>query len=59
MSDKKLVSVNITTYNRASLLSKCLESVLNQSYLDLEIIVVNDCSTDNTDKIVKTFKLVH
>ena len=40
VSDKKLVSVNITTYNRANLLSKCLESVLNQSYLDIEVVVV-------------------
>ena len=56
MSDKKLVSVNITTYNRANLLSKCLESVLNQSYLNLEVVVVNDCSTDNTEKIIKDYQ---
>lgn len=56
MSDKKLVSVNITTYNRANLLSKCLESVLKQSYPNLEVVIVNDCSTDNTEKIIKDYQ---
>lgn len=56
MSDKKLVSVNITTYNRANLLSKCLESVLKQSHLNLEVVIVNDCSTDNTEKIIKDYQ---
>jgi glycosyltransferase involved in cell wall biosynthesis len=56
VSDKKLVSVNITTYNRANLLSKCLESVLKQSYPNLEVVIVNDCSTDNTEKIIKDYQ---
>jgi glycosyltransferase involved in cell wall biosynthesis len=51
-----LISVNVTTYNRAHLLSRCLESVVNQTYDNLEIIVVDDCSTDNTREIVEQFQ---
>jgi glycosyltransferase involved in cell wall biosynthesis len=42
------VSVILPTYNRAHLLTRAVRSVLNQSYTDLELIVVDDCSTDNT-----------
>lgn len=47
-----LVSVVVPTYNRAHLIERCLHSILNQTYSDLEIIVVDDCSTDNTQEIV-------
>lgn len=47
------VSVNITTYNRSNALNRCLESVLNQSYKNLEVIVVDDHSTDGTEDVVK------
>ena len=50
-----LVSVNITTYNRAHLLPRCLDSVLSQSYENVEIIIVDDCSTDNTNEIVQKY----
>jgi glycosyltransferase involved in cell wall biosynthesis len=52
----KLVSINITTYNRAHLLSKCLDSVLNQSYKNMEIIIIDDCSSDNTTDLVKEYQ---
>lgn len=52
---KPLVSVNITTYNRAELLPRCLNSVLVQDYSNLEIIVVDDCSTDNTKEVIRNF----
>ena len=48
-----LISVNITTYNRADRLIKAVESVQNQSYENLEIIIVDDYSTDYTEKVVK------
>ena len=51
----KLVSVNITTYNRAHLIERCLNSVLGQSYSKIEINVVDDCSTDNTFEIVDKY----
>ena len=56
MFNKPFVSVNITTYNRASLLPRCLESVLNQNYKNIEVVIVDDCSNDNTTEIVKKYQ---
>lgn len=50
------VTVVIPTYNRAALLKSSVQSVLNQSYQDFEIIIVDDASTDNTREMVGTFK---
>jgi glycosyltransferase involved in cell wall biosynthesis len=52
----KLISVNITTYNRAHLLSRCLDSVISQTYPNVEIILVDDCSDDNTTEVVKEYQ---
>jgi glycosyltransferase involved in cell wall biosynthesis len=50
------VSVIITTYNRPDLISRALESVLSQTYEDLECIVVDDCSPENKSReIIKSF----
>lgn len=50
-----LVSVVIPLYNDEKYISKAIESVLNQTYSDYEIIVVNDGSTDNGMEIVNSF----
>lgn len=47
-------SVIIPSYNRADLILKTIESVLQQSYSNFELIVVDDGSKDNTDDVVKT-----
>ena len=50
-----IVSVIITVYNKKKFIEKTLESVLNQSFKNIEIIVIDDCSTDHSDQIIKNF----
>ncbi len=54
--NKKQISVVIPVYNVENYLSKCLDSVLEQSFANLEIILVDDGSTDNSPKICDSYK---
>ena len=49
------VSVIIATYNRATLLPRAVNSVLDQTYSDFELIIVDDCSLDDTQEVIRTF----
>lgn len=50
------VSVVITSYNYDKYIKDSIESVLNQSYFDFELVIIDDCSTDNSVKIIKQFE---
>jgi glycosyltransferase involved in cell wall biosynthesis len=52
MADKPLVSICIPTYNRAGMIGKAIESALGQTYRNIEVIVVDNASTDNTGVVV-------
>jgi len=52
---ENLVSIIIPAYNCSSYISEAIESVLSQSYNDFEIIVINDGSTDNTEKVLSEY----
>lgn len=50
------ISVIIPVYNAEKYLEKCLDSVVNQTYKNIEVITVNDASTDNSLKILKKYE---
>ena len=50
------VSVIIPTYNRAHVLGRSIQSVLNQTFQDFELIIVDDASTDDTESLVNRFR---
>lgn len=50
-----IYSIIITVYNCELFINDCIKSILNQSFNDFEIIIVNDCSTDNSLNIINTF----
>ncbi|OGZ43239.1 MAG: hypothetical protein A3J55_02495 [Candidatus Ryanbacteria bacterium RIFCSPHIGHO2_02_FULL_45_17b] len=50
-----LVSVSIPTFNRAPLLRRSIESILNQTFTDFELIIVDDGSTDDTKSLIDSF----
>ena len=49
------VSIIVPVYNGEKYISKCIDSLLNQTLKDIEVIVVNDGSTDDTEKVVKSY----
>lgn len=55
-SDKPTVSVILPTYNRRGLIARSIRSVLQQTYRDFELIVVDDGSTDGTAAVLRKFR---
>jgi glycosyltransferase involved in cell wall biosynthesis len=51
----KLVSVIIPAYNHQNYIVECIESVLNQTYTNIQLIVINDGSKDNTAEVVRNY----
>ncbi len=51
-----LVSVNMAAYNAEKYISEAIQSVINQSFQDWELIIINDCSSDNTATEISKFK---
>ena len=49
------VSVLVAVYNAAAFLPKCLDSLLSQSHADIQVICVDDCSTDNSPTILDSY----
>jgi len=50
-----MISIIMPTYNRAYIIERAIKSVLGQSYKDWELIIVDDASSDNTDKVVNKY----
>ena len=53
--EQELVSVVIPTYNHAHFLGESLQSVINQTYINWEVLVIDNNSKDNTDEVVNSF----
>ena len=53
---KNKISIIVPIYNSEKYLNKCIDSLINQTEQELEIILINDGSTDNTEKIIKKYK---
>ena len=54
--EKGLVSIIMPSYNTESYIKETIQSVLNQTYQNWELIIVDDCSADNTDEVLGTIK---
>lgn len=52
--DNEKISIIIPTHNRLEQLTKCISSILSQDYNNIEIIIIDDVSTDNTEQVYKT-----
>lgn len=57
VQNKNLISVIVPVYNAEFFIYKCVESIVNQTYKNIEIILINDGSTDNTGLILDALKL--
>ncbi len=52
MKNKALISVIVPLYNRAPRAERCIQSIIDQTYQNIEILIVNDGSTDDSHEVV-------
>ena len=57
-SKNPIISVIVTIYNQAHCLHKCIKSIQNQSIKNIEILIIDDCSTDNTTDIIQQLQQI-
>lgn len=50
-----MFTITVTTYNRSRLLCRCLDSIKMQTFRDYEVLILDDCSTDDTQEVVKEY----
>ena len=55
MNNNPLVSIVFTSYNHLEFLKQAIESILNQTFSNFEFIIINDGSTDESDKIIRSY----
>lgn len=55
MRNKELITVYITNYNYGKYIDKCIESVLSQTYKNIEILIIDDGSKDNSKRIIQKY----
>ena len=58
MKKDALISIIVPCYNASSTINRCVDSLINQTYKNIEIICINDNSKDNTLDILKTYKKI-
>jgi len=56
LTDKEVVSVTLVTYNSGRFIKRCLESVLEQKYPNVEVVIIDNASTDGTVDILEHFQ---
>lgn len=54
-----MISIIIPIYNHAHTIAKCLDSLLNQTFKEIEVIAVNDGSIDNIDAVIEKYKIIY
>jgi glycosyltransferase involved in cell wall biosynthesis len=54
--DNPIISVIVTVYNQINCIHKAIRSIQNQSIKNLEIIIIDDCSSDNSNEIIKKYQ---
>ena len=57
LNENELISILITNFNKEKFLKNCLNSVYRQNLKNFEIILFDDCSNDNSLKIIKNIKI--